>query len=159
MEEGWSPQASNWVTPAGWPWGLAFHLAEVMLYLACRNRHLQRRQIQALQRARCLTRAWQLWVDVHWAEQLSRTLVGGLSSSPSCRGPGADSFIHRIPWPTLDKPVSRCGLWTRVRSPCLLTFLDDGPLVTSLSPWGGRSRRARAVRTRTAKTLFCQLSL
>lgn len=127
--------------------------------LACRKRHRQCRRIQASQQARCLARAWQLWVDAHWAEQLSRTLVGGLSSSPSCRGPGS-SFSHLTPWPTLDKPVSRCGLWTKVRSPCLLTFLDAGPLVTSLSPWGGgRSRRAMAARTRTAKSFLLTLSV
>ncbi|XP_076421759.1 uncharacterized protein C1orf167 homolog isoform X3 [Peromyscus maniculatus bairdii] len=40
-----------------------------------RNRYLQCWQFQASQQARCLARAWQRWVDVHWLEQLSRTLL------------------------------------------------------------------------------------
>ncbi|CAO2590010.1 Uncharacterized protein C1orf167 [Lemmus lemmus] len=51
------------------------HQAYAAQQLTTRNRHLQCRQIQASQQARCLARAWQHWVDVHWVEQLSRTLA------------------------------------------------------------------------------------
>lgn len=90
--------------------GTCFSPVEVVLSLACRNRHRQCRQIQASQRARCLARAWQLWVDVHWAEQLSRTLVGGLSSSPSCRGPGS-SFSHSS-HPSANSRQTCISLWS-----------------------------------------------
>ncbi|XP_040591011.1 uncharacterized protein C1orf167 homolog isoform X3 [Mesocricetus auratus] len=94
-----------------------------------RNRHLQCRHIQASQQARCLARAWQRWVDVHWVEQLSRSLVGRLSSSSlPCRGPGSN-FSH-----SSHSLVQSLGDGTQEPLSVCQHFLDDGPLSPPFHP-------------------------
>lgn len=104
---GWSSQASDCATLAGrMALALALHLEEVMMFSAHRNRHLQCGHGQASLQARCLARAWQRWVDAHWVEQLSRSLVGRLNSSSPCRRPGNDfSHLHPIPCLTNCMPL------------------------------------------------------